>query len=162
MKYNKKAFTLIELLVVVLIIGILSAIALPQYQKAVIKSRVAGLKPLVAAIKNAEEVYYLANNTYTTDASLLDIGIPCDTTNDPSIFTCGDSIMVDLISGASSNEAASVNIYYCPGKVSPWAECATTHRDFIYKTWLNHSIHPNTSTCQALTDLGTKLCKILD
>ena len=69
----KKAFTLIELLVVVLIIGILSAIALPQYQKAVVKAKYSRFKPVVRAIADAEEVYYLENNEYTADVEVLGV-----------------------------------------------------------------------------------------
>ena len=54
-------FTLIELLVVVLIIGILAAVALPQYQKAVWKSRLAGVVLWQANAMRALEVYLLEN-----------------------------------------------------------------------------------------------------
>ena len=74
--FNNSAFTLIELLVVVLIIGILAAVALPQYQKAVKRARFATLKNITRALANAEETYYLANGKYTVDVEELDIAFP--------------------------------------------------------------------------------------
>jgi len=67
-----KAFTLIELLVVVLIIGILSAVALPQYRKAVAKARTTEAVVMLKALTDAQEVYFLANNQYTN--SLEELG----------------------------------------------------------------------------------------
>ena len=73
---NNCAFTLIELLVVVLIIGILAAIALPQYQKTVYKSRLTQVVVLMKAIKQANQAYYLANGVYTNDPDNWDIDLP--------------------------------------------------------------------------------------
>ena len=67
-------FTLIELLVVVLIIGILAAVALPQYRKAVLKARVAEYEVNLKALAEAEHAYYLENGKY--DFSKLAIDIP--------------------------------------------------------------------------------------
>ncbi len=72
----QKAFTLIELLVVVLIIGILSAIALPQYQKAVERARLATMLPLLRSIAEAQYVYQLTNGRLADKFEELDISLP--------------------------------------------------------------------------------------
>ena len=78
MNMKNKAFTLIELLVVVLIIGILSAIALPQYEKAVEKARRAEAIQMLHQIHHACQLYELAGNQCNDDHLLQnsDIGWP--------------------------------------------------------------------------------------
>ena len=73
----KKGFTLIELLVVVLIIGILSSIALPQYTTAVETARASEAVQLMGSLRGAAERYYLqASGFPDTDLTVLDIEIP--------------------------------------------------------------------------------------
>ncbi len=75
-KGHLAAFMLIELLVVVLIIGILAAVAVPQYQKATIKARMAEGVQILKTLVQAQEVYYLSNGHYTTNIGDLDVSIP--------------------------------------------------------------------------------------
>jgi len=74
----KKGFTLIELLVVVLIIGILSSMALPQYTQAVEKARLAEARSTVATLEKAAKLYLLSNSVRvgedTTDYQFLGTG----------------------------------------------------------------------------------------
>ena len=68
-------FALIELLVVVLIIGILAAVAVPQYQKAVEKARIARVFPLLRSVVMAQDVHYLATGKYSAELDDLDLSI---------------------------------------------------------------------------------------
>ena len=72
----KQGFTLIELLVVVLIIGILSAVALPQYQTAVERSRAAEALTQMAAIADSMERYHAQHDAWPTSFTSLDVDFP--------------------------------------------------------------------------------------
>lgn len=73
-----KGFALLELLVVVLIIGVLAAVALPQYQTAVEKARMVEAVANVRAIASAHQRYYLEHGAYVGVGGItkLDVEIP--------------------------------------------------------------------------------------
>ncbi len=68
----KRGFTLIELLVVVLIIGILSSVALPQYTTAVEKARVTEVLQNISTMEKQIELYLLENGTPTSKVCYKD------------------------------------------------------------------------------------------
>ena len=101
----KKGFTLIELLVVVLIIGILAAMAVPQYRKAVYRAQMTEAIVATKAIYDAEQVYMMANGDFTDDFNDLGLGYPINETN---------SAFASLPKGACSLEnVMSGKVVYC-------------------------------------------------
>lgn len=73
---------MIELLVVVLIIGILAAIALPQYQVSVAKARASEMFINVKALRTASDAYELATGQRPISFDQIDIEIPYVSTCD--------------------------------------------------------------------------------
>lgn len=69
MKNKISGFTLIELMIVIAILGIVSAIAIPAYTGYLATARMVEAKNNIAALKLAEEEFFLENNEYFSDTS---------------------------------------------------------------------------------------------
>ncbi|WP_017317713.1 type IV pilin-like G/H family protein [Mastigocladopsis repens] len=80
-KKNDEGFTLIELLVVIIIIGILSAIALPSFLNQANKGKQSEAKQYVGSMNRAQQAYYLENAEFSTGINQLGLGINTATEN---------------------------------------------------------------------------------
>ena len=132
----KRAFTLVELLVVVLIIGILAAIALPQYEAAVLKSRLATTMSGVKSLAQAAEVYYLANGEYTPDdVNDLDISSfsGCNTGVGGNIV-CGN-FLIDYNAGGEywheGFQEDRIDSYVCKGDCNDGTGFRINYRQYL-------------------------------
>ena len=136
MKKNK-AFTLIELLVVVLIIGILASVVLPQYQKAVTKTRFNSMLSTIRSLAEAKKIYYMANSTHARSFGDLDVQLPgsCATPVSSDWYgenaNCGTySISLDsssshqiLATFMPQNWSCYINIYFTASSTVKGNEC---------------------------------------
>ena len=157
----KKGFTLIELLVVVLIIGILSSVALPQYTKAVEKSRATEAITLMGNLATGEKVYQMSTGNYTTDLSLLDVQLPgvTGTTNTITtknfVFTVvkGDGTATIATAKRANNGTAlaAANTYYINMRLDS---------DGTMSRWCSASAATNSSTVPT-ANLGTSAAEAL-
>ncbi len=102
-KNTRRGFTLIELLVVVLIIGILAAVAVPQYQRAVEKSKATQALSLLKSLAQATQSYYLANGKYPTKFEQLDV--------DMAAWTGTTKVHLTQIQDTRSNEDWSLQLW---------------------------------------------------
>ena len=80
-KRENEGFTLIELLVVIIIIGILSAIALPSFLNQANRARESEAKQYVGSMNRAQQAFYLDEVDFTSEMSDLGLGLATETTN---------------------------------------------------------------------------------
>ncbi len=138
MRKSMRGVTLLELMIVVVIIGILTAIAYPNYRQYAARAKRNEAKAALLQIATNQERFYLQNNTYTQDLTALGFATtPVYTTDtgsynvsvgaaDPNNFTATATY---LNADAEAGKCATFQIDGRGAKTSlPYLDCWTRTR----------------------------------
>ncbi len=156
---NFMGFTLIELLVVVLIIGILAAVAVPQYQLAVDKTKFAKLKMLAHSFQKAYIAYNLATNDHPVRFSDLDIILP------PG-FTEQDKLYGGWHYACAQNDEMSCCLAPALNGAQGQINCTTADKIFEYNLFVTNGAGDTSATSSRCivtnsNTRGIRLCKAM-
>ena len=139
---NRQGFTLIELLVVVLIIGILAAVALPQYTKAVEKSRYTEMMTLMKAFETEARILIMEGLQSNSCDSMDALSGTKEMTTKNFVYSVEDC---DPTNG--------ISVEICRGG---WSKCEP-------EIWYDFAIDGTVSKrCSASEDLAKDMCTWLE
>ncbi len=139
---KRLGFTLIELLVVVLIIGILAAVAVPQYTLSVEKARASEAVSLLRSLMDAQKVYYLANGQYVENFDDLDVGLSGVT---------GKNFYTKNFRFTIHQAGTSASFHF---------DCQRLNNDYQINGWLSPGAPLyDKIMCNPKTENGEKLCR---
>ncbi|MGN0024268.1 MAG: type IV pilin protein [Candidatus Avelusimicrobium sp.] len=166
---NKQGFTLIELLVVVLIIGILASVALPQYQKAVLKSRTAEVWANLKTLNMAANAYCLENpsgsgtiNTYSPYSDDISSELAVEVKSSKYFYYWGSIACSSSTPIAFGAEGTSALPYY----LRLWLNAKTGRRSCsgsdCAKIGFTKYAASNASICTCGVNCGTSSCYYAD
>ncbi len=141
---KQNGFTLIELMIVVAVIGVLSAVAVPQYQKYVAKAEVATALATITALKTTVETHAITNGEFP-ESDAAGITIPNMESGDITLFKGTNSAgEIQFKFSGGVNDLKDKNIYLARTKDGKWS----CKNDGIEESLLSKS-------CKASAAVGT-------
>ncbi len=151
-----KGFTLIELLVVVLIIGILAAVAVPQYQVAVEKSRMAEALVILKKAQQTRVLDYFEKGGEDASAAIDIMEFSGGTWDENGEYYCTKNFVYDFgdATGARAYRTNSIP-----------DDCSSLSGSPSYELWMSSPFDgedwQDSNLCSANDDLGYKICQSL-